>query len=204
MSSRLPAELAATLPERIATYMRADRGAWALAGLRDLINIVTGSDALPCGLTMVEVGVFAGESTRVFVESGQVARLLAVDPWDGDYDEGSGWTCPFAWADVEQTFRSWAQSQPSVVALPMRSLEAAQCFADGSLDFVYIDAGHAYQDVRNDIRAWAPKVQGAGWLGGHDFSAAFPGVQVAVVQATRDFRLFQDTSWLCRKADLQA
>lgn len=194
---RLSAELAPTLPDRIATYMRADRGAWAVAGLRELIN------ELPCGLTMVEVGVFAGESTRVFVESWQVARLFAVDPWDGDYDEGSGWTCPFEWSDVEQSFRGWAQHEPRVVTLRMASLEAAQCFAGGSLDFVYIDAGHAYQDVRNDILAWTPRIKADGWLGGHDFSPAFPGVQVAVRKAAREFRVFQDTSWLCRKVDLR-
>lgn len=197
MKDRIPAELDATLPYRIATYMRADRGAWALAGLRELIN------ELPCGLTMAEVGVFAGESTRLFLESGQVARLYAVDPWDGDYDEGSGWTCPFAWVDVERTFRRWAQSEPSVVTLPMRSLEAKECFAAASLDFVYIDAGHSFADVWADIMAWAPKVGAGGWLGGHDFSPAFPGVQVAVRKAAREFKVFRDTSWLCREGDLR-
>ncbi len=186
-----------TLPDRISTYMRADRGSWCLDGLRDLIN------ELPSGLTMVEVGVFAGESTRLFVASGQVERLFAVDTWNGEYDEGSGWECPFEWADVEQTFRGWAQRERRVVTLNMSSLEAAHCFADGCFDFVYIDAGHAYQDVHNDILAWAPKIKPDGWLGGHDFSAAFPGVQVAVRQVASEFRVFKDTSWLCRKADLK-
>ena len=181
----------------VLTYMRADRGAWCVDGLRELL------DALPAGLTMAEVGVFAGEAARIFMASGQVARFYAVDSWDGDYDEGSDWECPFAWSDVEGAFRGWARREPRVVTLGMTSLEAAQCFADGSLDFVYIDAGHAYQDVRNDIRAWAPKVQADGFIGGHDYSPLFPGVMQAVRQVAREFRLFQDTSWLCRKAELK-
>jgi hypothetical protein len=38
------------------------------------------------------------------------------------------------------------------------SATAALKFADGSLDFVYLDALHSYRDCMNDILAWFPKV----------------------------------------------
>jgi hypothetical protein len=38
------------------------------------------------------------------------------------------------------------------------STTAALKFADGSLDFVYLDALHSYRDCMNDILAWFPKV----------------------------------------------
>ena len=42
-------------------------------------------------------------------------------------------------------------------------------FSDESLDFVYIDANHAYDFVKQDIELWWPKVKKGGWLCGHDF-----------------------------------
>lgn len=49
------------------------------------------------------------------------------------------------------------------------SLEAAQDFPDASLDFVYLDANHAYEAVRDDIHAWWPKVKPGGMLAGDDY-----------------------------------
>jgi hypothetical protein len=40
------------------------------------------------------------------------------------------------------------------------SATAALKFADGSLDFVYLDALHSYRDCMNDILSWFPKVGG--------------------------------------------
>ena len=59
------------------------------------------------------------------------------------------------------------------------SVEAAPELEDGSLDFVFIDANHSYDAVKNDIIAWAPKVRSGGVLCGHDYNS-FPGVQKAV------------------------
>lgn len=49
------------------------------------------------------------------------------------------------------------------------SWEAADRFEDGSLDFVFIDAGHDYESVRKDIAAWLPKIAPGGVLAGHDY-----------------------------------
>jgi predicted O-methyltransferase YrrM len=49
------------------------------------------------------------------------------------------------------------------------SVDAAKDFADGSLDFVYIDANHSYEYVKQDIELWAPKVKSGGIVSGHDY-----------------------------------
>jgi predicted O-methyltransferase YrrM len=51
----------------------------------------------------------------------------------------------------------------------MESVSAAATYADGSLDFVFIDAAHDYQSVVDDIRAWGPKMKPGGTLAGHDY-----------------------------------
>lgn len=174
------------------THMRANLGEHMLQGLRDL------SFWLPRKMVMAEIGIYAGESTRIFIESGKVVRLTAVDPWSGDYDQGDGgWHSPFDWNEVYLVFSRYAAQHPEIDTRRMTSLEAARLMPDGSLDFVYIDSNHRYEAARDDIGAWLPKVKRGGWLGGHDWSPAYPGV----ARAVRAFRLpepklFQDTSWL--------
>jgi hypothetical protein len=61
-----------------------------------------------------------------------------------------------------------------------RSSVAAE-LAIGSFDFIYIDANHSYEEVREDLRLWFPKVKLGGIIGGHDYGfSAFPGVKQAV------------------------
>jgi len=60
------------------------------------------------------------------------------------------------------------------------SVQAAACFDDASLDFVFIDAEHSYESVAADISAWWPKLKPGGFLLGHDYGQPrFPGVQRA-------------------------
>ena len=54
----------------------------------------------------------------------------------------------------------------------------------GWVDFVFIDAEHTYEGVRDDIIAWSPKVRPGGIIAGHDYTPErFPGVVAAVDEA---------------------
>ena len=63
------------------------------------------------------------------------------------------------------------------------STEASNLYADNSLDFVFIDANHSYEFVKDDIKHWYPKVKKGGILAGHDYIPAWPGV----IQAVNEF-----------------
>jgi len=68
------------------------------------------------------------------------------------------------------------------------SVAAATDFDDNSLDFVYIDANHRFQDVINDICYWLPKVRQGGILSGHDFvKRNNPAYQCHVVEAVSGY-----------------
>jgi predicted O-methyltransferase YrrM len=68
-----------------------------------------------------------------------------------------------------------------VTPLKMTSKEAAELFDNGSLDFVFLDAEHLFQDVLDDLSYWWPKVKVGGILAGHDWNG------VGVNKAVRDF-----------------
>ena len=60
------------------------------------------------------------------------------------------------------------------------SADSAKHFADGSVDFVYVDASHEYKDVTKDLDAWWPKLKSGAVLAGDDWQ--FEGVERAVLE----------------------
>jgi membrane-associated protease RseP (regulator of RpoE activity) len=69
-----------------------------------------------------------------------------------------------------------------VTPVKMSSVEAAKLYEDKSLFFVFIDASHLYEAIKEDIIAWLPKVKSGGFIGGHDIDQTeeFNGVRRAV------------------------
>jgi predicted O-methyltransferase YrrM len=57
------------------------------------------------------------------------------------------------------------------------TVPVAASIADESLDFVFVDANHSYDSVREDLLAWMPKVKPGGWVMGHDIN--WPSVKQA-------------------------
>jgi hypothetical protein len=55
------------------------------------------------------------------------------------------------------------------IMIRANSQKASEIFQDESLDFVYIDANHAYDFVVDDINYWYSKVKKGGYLWGHDY-----------------------------------
>lgn len=80
----------------------------------------------------------------------------------------------------------------------MATTDAAEHVPDGWADFVFVDAGHSYSAVRQDIAAWESKVREGGWFGGHDYHPKFPGVIRAVGEAFGEIDLLPGHIWARR------
>lgn len=68
----------------------------------------------------------------------------------------------------------------------------------GELDFVFIDAGHGYEAVKDDIARWKWKVRKNGWVMGHDYDPVRnPGVVRAVDEAFgKEVAILPFTIWV--------
>jgi len=51
----------------------------------------------------------------------------------------------------------------------MTSMEAVKDIEDNSLDFVYIDGLHDFDNIMLDLIHWTPKVKAGGIVSGHDY-----------------------------------
>jgi hypothetical protein len=124
----------------------------------------------PNNAHFVEVGCWKGKSASYLlveiINSGKNIKLDCIDLWskDQNYHE-----------DLSNLFEIFLNNMIPFEGLykPIRmdSVLASNLYENNSLDFVFIDACHTYECVRNDIRAWLPKIKKNGYLCGHDFSS---------------------------------
>ena len=148
------------------------------------------------GLTevIVEVGVLAGEFSKIIYEGCKPKQYFLIDPWKcvgethlteeqiENYNHNVYDKC---YAEVTK----WASENPGIQVIRDLSPGIAQAFGDNTLDFVYIDASHLYDDVVADIAAWWPKVRKGGILAGHDY---FLGDGIWVKKAVDEFAKRED------------
>jgi len=121
-----------------------------------------------------EVGVFTGYYSEVLCKAMPGLDLTCVDIW------GSG-----KYKRAEDECR--ARLAPyDVTIIKEYSVDAANKIADASLDFVYIDGAHDYENAKADIKAWAPKVRVGGIIAGDDFYD-FPSGKGGVMRAATEF-----------------
>ncbi|NEQ97435.1 MAG: hypothetical protein F6K30_12040 [Cyanothece sp. SIO2G6] len=84
----------------------------------------------------------------------------------------------------------------------MTSVEAVDHFDDHSLDFVFIDSSHEYDDTLEEIIGWLPKVKLDGLLCGHDYNhPEFPGLTRAVNELCIGFENPVDSIWCIRVSE---
>jgi beta-1,4-mannosyl-glycoprotein beta-1,4-N-acetylglucosaminyltransferase len=140
------------------------------------------------GNHFVEVGSYKGRSSAYMaVEialSGKTIRFDCVDTWAGSEEHQAGEL--FEDADVvnNRLYDVFLKNMEPVNGYytPVRatSLEAAKLYGDNSLDMVFIDAAHDYENVLADIIAWSPKVKSDGIISGHDWH--HPPIKQAVAE----------------------
>jgi len=157
--------------------------------------------------TIVEIGVYGGASllsiTDICIENNNV--IFGIDPWEKVVlwggvakDEGN--------IELEGDLLNIARNKMQTLRINLEkiikhleykninlihefSTQASNDFDKESVDFVFIDGNHSYEDSSADIKAWFDKVKPGGIMDGHDYSRHAPGVVNSVVEFSQKHNL---------------
>ncbi len=145
----------------------------------------------PKGGVGAEIGVAQGDYSALLLQAAQPRELHLIDPWshlESGSDplqasgllatvgearaQGAGFHAPPENLAGDEEYAAVArrfEGDPRVRLHRQYSYKAAASFADGQLDFVYLDGNHHYEFVLQDLKDFAAKLKPGGLLFGHDF-----------------------------------
>lgn len=161
----------------------------------------------PDGSHFVEVGSWKGRSAAFMgveiLNSNKCIQFDCVDTWLGSEEHIGSKEEINIRDDKNWLFNEFKKNTLSISTHinPVRkpSLDAVQLYKNRSLDFVFLDAAHDYENVKNDILSWYPKIKVGGWLAGHDYFLDHFGVKEAADEVFGDKLQTQGNCWLIRK-----
>jgi hypothetical protein len=153
---------------------------------------------LPKDAVCAEIGTWRGDFAATILDNRRPRRLYLVDPWEyrteAGYEraiyggrKGDGQQMMDAtYERVLARFRGPIDGG-QVVVQRSRSLDAAAAFDDESLDWVYIDADHSYEGVKNDLDAYFRTVKPGGFIAGDDYGQVGSWFEDGVTRAVDEF-----------------
>lgn len=148
-------------------------------------------ERFPSGSTFVEVGTYVGKSLAYLVveviNSRKNIRVIGIDS--------------FTFGDMFSVFIfNMKPVEGYYEYIIGDSADSASKFEDNSVDFVFLDADHVYENIKKDILAWLPKIKRGGVIAGHDYVDLHPGVIQAVNEIFGEDKIdktyVEEWSWL--------
>jgi len=138
----------------------------------------------------VEVGAWFGKSTNHLAkkirESKKNIHFTTVDTWKGTDDEDIHQTIVGSFSgDIFYEFIDntiYSNNYGQIETIKDTSRNAANNFANNSIDYIMLDAGHSYDALKDDLKVWYNKVKPGGIVSGDDY-----GVFYGVTQAADEF-----------------
>jgi len=128
----------------------------------------------PYGSKFIEIGSWKGKSSAYLaveiINSKKNITLDCIDTWKGSSEHVAYEN--IISDDLYELFIKNISSLLSVIN-PVRldSISASKNYEDKTIDFIFIDGSHDYENVKADINAWLPKVKFGGIISGHDYGS---------------------------------
>ena len=162
----------------------------------------------PNGSHFVEVGSWMGKSAVYMgveiVNSNKKIKFDCVDNWEFvDNVYNSDGNISKLKVSAFQEFLKNIMPLSNVINYhKLNSLEASKLYDDESVDSVFLDASHEYENVKNDLIYWYPKIKYGGVIAGHDYCKEWNGVILAVNEFfnNKNFEILKsEGSWIYYK-----
>ena len=164
------------------------------------------------GETFVELGAWFGKSTNYLAtkirESKKNIKFTAIDTWKGTDNEELHQNIVGAFnGDIFYEFidnTTLSNNYSAFDIIKDSSYNSAKLFRNSSIDYMMIDAGHTYDDVKSDINIWYNKIKPGGIISGDDYGTnIFEGVTKAVNEYFYDQVNQNNWSWMRKKPKIQ-
>ena len=128
---------------------------------------------------IVEVGCWLGRSTHALLSGCPQGRIFAIDHWRGSRAERTTTHRAALERDLHAEFCANVGYFPNLTVIKLPSIEAAACFPPWRrFDMVFLDAGHTYTEVSQDLATWFPRTRRL--IAVHDYCDELPEVRAAV------------------------
>lgn len=141
---------------------------------------------LPKNLKIAEIGVFKGDFAKKIFEICKPSELYLLDIFTGIMGSGDKNGNNMEYINLDEHYDliiNYFSQNPEVKVLKGLSTQTITLIPDNHLDFIYIDASHDYESVKQDIEMALIKIKNGGYISGHDYEInRFPGVVRAVTE----------------------
>lgn len=150
---------------------------------------------LPKGRIGCEIGVLQGRFSAQLLEGAEPELLHLVDAWapvDGNLDEsrvGGKEDHNANYVAAIKRVKEHVRRGRVKIHLGFTT-EVLPTFPDHSFDWVYLDANHTYEGVKQDLELILPKMKPGGIIAGHDYDDTTVWanrIRCGVVQAVTEF-----------------
>jgi len=137
--------------------------------LKDKINLI--------GL---EIGVERGGTAQMLLNMGCIEKLYGIDPYRGYVDlDGKFIRTQDEANSIKAELLNIVRKYPNYTLIEDYSDNCVSNFEDETLDFIFIDGHHSYEQCKKDINNYYPKIKKGGLVSGHDYTYCH-GVMKAV------------------------
>lgn len=155
--------------------MKSDHYYQALPGYFDFPDVYRHAvEWMPDGGTFVEVGCWQGQSLAFFLveafNSGKKLKVFGCDHFRGSVNDGPLLHQAGIKSIAGHCMHNLRRAAYPFALIHAESVVGATFIPDESVDYVFIDASHDGESVRQDLEAWVPKVKPGGIMAGHDYN----------------------------------
>ena len=154
---------------------------------------------------VAEIGVWKGDFSKKILENCNPKKLILVDPWV--YNERIRGCAPQVEGiePLNQSFFDDAYNEtkikfidnPNVNIIKSDSKEASSKFENNYFDYIYIDAEHTYDAVKQDLHLWYPKLKKNGFIFGDDYHWREDDFSLSVEKAYQEFFVENRVDYWC-------